>query len=61
MEFVQKNDKILLVWDGSFNLEASEFSVDNVKSTHDAVISFEHVERLSLGMFVLKFHLTTDD
>lgn len=51
MEFIQKNDKILLVWDNSFNLEASEFSVDNVKSSYDAKINFEHVERLSLGMF----------
>lgn len=57
MEFIQKNDKILLVWDNSFNLEASEFSVDNVKSSYDAKINFEHVERLSLGMFFCTLHI----
>lgn len=51
MDFIQKNDKILLVWDNSFDLQSSKFNTDNIKSTYDAAISFEHIDRLSLGVF----------
>lgn len=60
MEFIQKNDKILLLWDSSFDLQSSDFSVENIKTTYGASINFENVERLSLGIviFIIK-HLRT--
>lgn len=51
MDLVQRNDKILLLWDASFNLETSEFSAEKLKTDFDASINFENIQRLSLGMF----------
>lgn len=50
MDFVQRNDKILLIWDASFNLESSEFNAEKIKAEFDASINFENIQRLSLGM-----------
>lgn len=49
MDLVQRNDKILLIWDSSFDLEASEFKADKLKTDFDASINFENVQRFSLG------------
>lgn len=49
MDLVQRNDKILLIWDSSFNLEASEFSAEKIKTDFEASINFENIKRLSLG------------
>lgn len=52
MDLVQRNDKILLIWDATFNLESSEFSAAKLKADFDASINFENIHRLSLGMIL---------
>lgn len=49
MEFIQKNDKILLIWDETFDLESSDFKAETIKSKFNASINFENIQRLSLG------------
>lgn len=61
MDFIQKNDAILLVRDNSFDLESSSFSTGNIKTTYNAAINFEHADRLTLGMlltYYCNFHLS---
>lgn len=49
MESIQQNDKILLLWDKSFDLQSSEFQAEELKTKFNATINFENVERLDLG------------
>lgn len=49
MEFIKQNDKILLLWDSSFDVAASDFNADSIKANFSANINFENIERLSLG------------
>lgn len=51
MELIQENDKILLLWDTSFDLQSSDFGADALKKKFNATIKFENVERLDLGRF----------
>lgn len=49
MEFIKQNDKILLLWDAAYDLAASGFNADTIKTNFNANINFENIERLSLG------------
>lgn len=49
MDLIQQNDKILLLWDNSFDLQSSEFSAAAVREKFNASINFENIERLDLG------------
>lgn len=51
MDLIQQNDKILLLWDSSFDLQASGIDAETVKTKLNATINFENVERLSLGTY----------
>lgn len=51
MESIQQNDKILLLWDKSFDLQSSEFQAEALKNKFNSTINFENVERLDLGEF----------
>lgn len=51
MERIQQNDKILLLWDKSFDLQSSEFQAGALKNKFNATINFENVDRLDLGEF----------
>lgn len=49
MDFIKQNDRILLLWDASYDLAASGFNADSIKTNFNATINFENIERLSLG------------
>lgn len=49
MDFIKQNDRILLLWDSSYDLAASGFNADSIKNKFNAIINFENIERLSLG------------
>lgn len=51
MESIQQNDKVLLLWDKTFDLQSSEFQAKAWKNKCNATINFENVERLDLGEF----------
>lgn len=47
MDLIQQNDKVLLLWDQSF--DPTSINTDEVKSSKNVVINFENSERLTLG------------
>lgn len=47
MDLIQQNDKVLLLWDSSF--DPSAINTDELKSSKNVAINFENVERLALG------------
>lgn len=47
MELIQQNDKVLLLWDQSF--DPSTINTDELKSSKNVAVNFENVERLTLG------------
>lgn len=49
MDFIKQNDKILLLWDVSYDLAASGFDAESIKTKFNASTNFENIERLSLG------------
>lgn len=49
MEFIKQNDKILFLWDATYDVAASGFNADTIKTNFNASINFENIERLSLG------------
>lgn len=49
MEFIKQNDKILLLWDATYDVAASGFNADSIKTNFNATINFENIERLYLG------------
>lgn len=47
MELIGQNDKVLLLWDQSY--DPSTINTDELKSSKNVTINFENVERLALG------------
>lgn len=47
MEFIQQNDKVLFLWDRTF--DPSTVNTDELKSEKNVAINFENIERLALG------------
>lgn len=47
MDFIQQNDKVLFLWDQSF--DPSTINASELKSSKNVSIKFENIERLSLG------------
>lgn len=47
MDLIQQNDKVLLLWDSTF--DPSTINTDELKSTKNVAINFENAERLALG------------
>lgn len=49
MDFIQLNEKILLLWDSSFDLESSEFNAESLKAKSVACIKYENIHRIDLS------------
>lgn len=47
MNFIQENNKVLVLWDQSF--DPTSVNADEIKKSKNVVINFENVDRLSLG------------
>lgn len=49
MDFINKNDNVLFIWDSSFDLESLKSQFENLKTTQDVSLNFENIHRVSLG------------
>lgn len=49
MDFIKRNDEILLIWDDSFDLESSQLSAESIKKDFEASIITEKIHHVSLG------------
>lgn len=47
MDIIQQNDKVLFLWDQSF--DPSTINTEELKQNKNVAINFENVKRLSLG------------
>lgn len=49
MDLVDKNDKVLFIWDSSFDLESLKPQFEYLKTIQDVILNFESIHRISLG------------